>query len=91
MKIEVIRKRFEKRGYKVTRCFNGKITITEPNGFGKVFALYKAIGEKAGKITGTQPNERISRFYTPKELNVFIEGYFAGIQATTKNKQEVEL
>lgn len=45
--------------------------------FGKVFALYEAAGENVGKITGTQPGGRISRFYTPKELNIFIEGYIA--------------
>ena len=58
--------------------------------FGKVFALYEAAVENVGKITGTQPDGRISRFYTPKELDVFIEGYLAGIQAATNSNRRDE-
>ena len=42
MNIETIRTMFEKRGYKITRCMSGNITVTQPNAFSKVFDTFAA-------------------------------------------------
>lgn len=42
MRIETIIKKFENRGYKIVRCMSGNITVTQPNGFSKVFDTFAA-------------------------------------------------
>ena len=40
MKVSAIITHFNRKGYKVTRCWTGSVYVTQPNGLGRVFDNY---------------------------------------------------
>lgn len=45
----------------------------------QTYALILADGD-GGEITTRYPNKRISGYYTPKELLIWLDGYHTGLQ-----------